>query len=184
MRKVIWGINLTLDGFIDHEKGLADEELHQYWTDFFNNVDVILFGRKMYELLVDYWPTAPSDTSLPKEMIDFAHAINRLPKIVYSRTLEKVEWNATLEREIDPEEIRRLKQQPGKGISISGREIAQKLMEHNLIDEYQFLVQPIILGSGTPLFRDLHEKYQLKLFDTKTFRSGVVCHYYHPERNG
>jgi len=179
MRKIIFAINITIDGFANHTAVIADDALHDFYTDLLSTIDTVLFGRKTYQLLESYWPNAPDDPQATKSMIEFAHKINSIPKIVFSKTLDKATWNNTrLVKENMVEEILKLKNQPGNNLSIGGLSIASHLTKLGLIDEYFFLVQPIILGTGTPLFGNLNDRIDLKLIDTKIFCSGVVAKHY------
>ena len=175
MRKLIFGFNITMDGFINHDVMIADGELHDVFSELLRTADIILFGRVAYNLLADFWPTAAGDTSLPASMREFAKVINPLPKIVFSRTMEKAGWNTTIEREFDPGRIQALKMQPGKNILLGGgASMARTFMKHGLIDEYRFLVQPIMLGQGKRLFNDGRARQDLKLTSTRVLGSGVV----------
>ncbi len=178
-RKIIFAINVTIDGFADHTAVIADDELHDFYTDLLNTVDIVLFGRKTYQLLESFWPIAYEDPGSTKSMLKFADKINSMPKIVFSNTLNEVHWNNTsLVKGNMVEEILKLKNQPGNNLSIGGLSIASHLTKLGLIDEYFFLVQPIILGTGTPLFGNLSDRVDLKLIDTKIFYSGVVAKHY------
>ena len=175
MRKLIFGFNITMDGFINHDAMIADDELHDVASELLRMGDIILFGRVAYNLLADFWPTAAGDTSLPASMREFAKVINPLPKIVFSRTMEKAGWNTTIEREFDPGRIQALKMQPGKNILLGGgASMARTFMKHGLIDEYRFLVHPIMLGQGKRLFDDGRARQDLKLTSTRVLGSGVV----------
>lgn len=173
-------MNISLDGFADHTVAVAaDDELHDFFTDLLNNVDTMLFGRVTYQLMESYWPHAPQDPKATKSMIDFAHKINSMPKVVFSKTLEKAEWNnSRLVRDNVVDEVIKLKQQPGKDLSIGGLSICQNFMRHGLIDEYWLLVQPVIWGNGKRLFDGLKDRINLKLVDMKTFKSGAVALHY------
>ena len=179
MRKLIYAINVTLDGYADHQAGIADAELHTFYADLLRTSDTILYGRVTYQLMASYWPMAPDlPTSTPDE-IYFAHEINRIQKIVFSKTLQKVEWsNSRLVRDDAAEEVIRLKSQPGKDIFVGGLTFAASLMDLGLIDEYWLVVQPILLGSGTPLTKELHNRVDLKLIEYKPFNSGVIALHY------
>ncbi len=183
MRKVIVSIYVTLDGFFAGPKGeidwfVWDEETAKYSKDLLNAIDTVLFGRVTYELMASYWPTASPATEDPV-IID---AMNNLPKIVFSKTLEKVEWNnAKLVKGNIADEVAALKQQPGKDIVIYGSgSIVSTLTQLGLIDEYLIFVNPIVLGSGKPLFKGLKDRLSLKLLKTRTFRNGIVLLYYQP----
>jgi dihydrofolate reductase len=179
MRKLIYAINVTLDGYADHEAGIADDELHTFFAELLRHSGAELYGRVTYELLASYWPLAPDlPTSTPSE-IDFANEANRIPKIVFSKTLEKAEWNnSRLVRGDAVEEVLKLKNQPGKDLLVGGLSLASSLMDAGLVDEYWLVVQPILLGKGTPLTRDLHHRVDLKLLEIKPFKSGVVALHY------
>lgn len=193
MRKLVLSINVSLDGFADHTlfDATADDELHDFFTKQFDTIDICLFGRKTYQLMESYWPIAPQDPNATRGMIDFANRYNAIPKIVFSGTLEKAEWNNTrLVRDDMVEEVIRLKRQPGNTLSIGGISTAQTLMKHNLIDEYVLLVHPVVAGSGRRLFspdeplsgNGLNDRLHLNLMDTKTFKSGVVVLHYEYEK--
>jgi dihydrofolate reductase len=179
MRKLIWAINVTLDGYADHEAVIADDELHYFYADLLKEVDAELFGRKTYDLLESFWPTAAEDPESTKGMIEFAERINSIPKIVFSKTLQKAEWkNTKLVKEDAIAEVRKLKAQAGKSLCIGGISLANNLMQEGLIDEYWIVVQPIILGKGKYLFQNINERKNLKLVDMKIFKSGVAALHY------
>ena len=179
MRKLIFSINVSLDGFADHTVAIADDELHEYSTDQLNTLDAVLFGRVTYQLFESYWPHASEDPQATESDVAFADKINAMPKIVFSRTLRKVDWNnARLSNGDMVEEVLKMKQGDGKSLSIGGISTIQTFMKLNMVDEFWLLVHPVIVGSGRRLFDGLNEKLDLKLVDTKTFRSGVtVLHY-------
>ena len=180
MRQVIWAIQVTLDGFIDHTAMIADEETHQYYADLLETVDTEIFGRITYQLVADYWPTAAQSGSLNPGELAFANRINDLSKIVFSKSLDHVTWkNTRLDRGDVVEQVSRLKQESGRYIAIGGGAVANTLMLHNLIDEYRFLINPIILGRGTPLIRN-GAQANLRLVETRTFSSGCVLVVYRP----
>ena len=183
MRKVIAAINMTLDGFCDHTAGLPDEEIHQHYADLLDNADVILYGRITYQLM-QYWQTLIKNPSDEKSMNDFAIAIDKIPKIVFSHTLKDVEWDsARLSDQAIEEEVLELKQSSNGGskdILVGSRSLIIQLMKFNLIDEYQLCVHPVVAGSGLPLFENINDRTILKLIKTKTFRGGAVMLYYEP----
>ena len=183
MRKIIAAINMTLDGFCDHTEGIADDELHQHYTDLLNNADTILYGRITYQLM-EYWRTVLEDPSDEKSMNDFAIAIDRLPKIVFSHTLKNVEWESAklANRDIE-EEVLELKQQSGAAVLVGSRSLIIQLMKLNLIDEYQLCVHPVIAGKGLPLFENVSDRTVLKLVKTKTFNGGAIIIYYEPKKD-
>lgn len=183
MRNLFLAINVSLDGFADHTVAIADDELHEFYSGLLDNTDIALFGRVTYQLMESYWPHAHRDSEATKSILDFADKFNAIPKIVFSRTLQKAGWNNTrLVRDNMVEEVTKLKQQPGKNILIGGLSICQEFMRHGLIDEYRIVVHPVIVGKGKRLFDGLNDRIALKLVDTKTFRSGVVVLHYQPDR--
>ncbi|HEY6915955.1 MAG TPA: dihydrofolate reductase family protein [Paludibacter sp.] len=180
MRKLIAGINMTLDGFCDHTAVIPDEEIHQHYTELLVNADVILYGRITYQLM-QYWQPLLKNPSGEKSMDDFALAIDRIPKIVFSHTLKNTEWDsAKLSTESLEEMVSELKQQPGRDILVGSRSLIIQLMKLNLIDEYQLCVHPVVAGSGLPLFENMNDRTVLKLIKTKTFGSGAILLYYEP----
>lgn len=180
MRKLVAAINMTLDGFCDHTAGIPDEEIHQHYTDLLSNADTILYGRITYQLM-EYWRTLLENPSEEKSMNDFANAIDKIPKIVFSHTLKNVEWEtAKLALRNLEEEVLELKQQSGKDILVGSRSLIIQLMKLNLIDEFQLCIHPVIVGTGLPLFENIKDRTVLKLIKTKTFSGGAVMLYYEP----
>jgi dihydrofolate reductase len=179
MRKLIFGINITLDGCCDHTKGNPNEEVHGYFTELLREADVLLYGRKTYELMVPFWPdTAKDNSATTKAMDDFARAFDAVGKIVVvSRTLEKAEGNTVIIRSNLRDEILKLKQEEGKAIVAGGVDVPTQLMQLGLIDEYHVVVHPVIAGEGRRLFdgASLPEQMQLKLVGSKVFASGHVA---------
>ena len=179
MRKLIFGINLTLDGCCDHTKGIADEEVHDYFTQLLSETDTLVYGRKTYELMVPFWPdVAKSNSGSNKAMNDFAQAFASVSKIVvFSKTLEKAEGKTKIVRANLKEEILKLKQEPGKDILVGGVDIPSQLIRLGLVDEYRVVVHPIIAGEGRRLLdsTSLQEKLRLKLVESKIFQSGCVA---------
>ena len=181
MRKIIAAINMTLDGFCDHTAGLPDEEIHQHYAELLDTADAILYGRTTYQLMA-FWRTLLENPSEEKSMNDFAMAIDRIPKIVFSKTLQNVEWeSANLAERTIEEEVLELKKHLGKDILIGSRSLIIQLMELNLIDEYQLCVHPVVEGSGLPLFENINHRIILKLIKTKIFSGGAVMLYYEPK---
>jgi dihydrofolate reductase len=178
MRKVIAAINMTLDGSYDHTAGIADDEIHQHYTDLLNNADSILYGRITYQLM-EYWRTVLENPSDEKSMNDFAVAIDKIPKIVFSHTLKDVDWgSAKLENNDIEKVVLALKQQPGKDILVGSRSLIIQLLKLNLVDELQLCIHPVIAGVSMPLFEDIKDRTVLKLIETKTFGGGAVTLYY------
>ena len=181
MRKLIFGINITLDGCCDHTKQFADEEIHEYWTDVLREAGLLVYGRKTYELMVPFWPEVAKTQSATKALNEFAQAFDSINRVVFSRSLDGVEDNKTRIVRADlRDEILKLKQEQGKNILVGGVDIPSQLIELGLIDEYYFMVLPIIAGDGRRLMdgMGLQEKSQLKLVETKTFKSGSVALHY------
>jgi dihydrofolate reductase len=180
MRKLIAAINMTLDGFCDHTAGIPDDEIHHHYADLLNNADTILYGRITYQLM-EYWRTLLENPSDEKSMNDFAIAIDKIPKIVFSHKLKNVEWGSAklATRDIE-EEALELKQRPGKDILVGSRSLIIQLMKLNLLDEYQLCIHPVIAGTGLPLFENIKDRTVLKLIKTKTFSGGAVALYYEP----
>jgi dihydrofolate reductase len=183
MRKLIAGINMTLDGFCDHTAIIPDEEIHQHYTQLLSEADAILYGRITYQLM-EYWQPFVKNPSGEKAMDDFAIAIDKISKIVFSHTLKNVEWeSAKLANRAIEKEVLELKQQSGKDILVGSRSLIMQSMKLNLIDEFQLCVHPVISGKGLPLFENIHDRTILKLLKTKTFGSGAVILYYEPIKN-
>ena len=182
MRKVIAAINMTLDGFCDHTAGIPDEEIHQHYTELLKQGDAILYGRTTYQLM-EFWRTLLENPSEDKSMNDFAQVINKIPKIVFSRTLKNVDWkSAAIAKRDLKEEVLELKQQSGKDILIGSRSLIIQLMKLNLINEYQLCIHPVVAGNGLPLFENINDRTILKLIKTKTFGGGAVTLYYEPNK--
>jgi dihydrofolate reductase len=185
MRNVVLSVQVSLDGFIARPNGeldwhLVDREVNEYARDLLDSFDTLVFGRATYQVMAYYWPTATPDDPVEARI---AERLNNLPKLVFSRTLKKLEWkNSRLATGGIVEEIRKLKKEPGKDIGIGGTSIVSALAPLGLIDEYKILVVPVVLGSGKPLFKNIKESISLKLRKTRTFSSGLVLLDYHPEK--
>jgi dihydrofolate reductase len=178
MRNVIFAINLTLDGCCDHTKQVADDESHEFFTQLLREVDLLVFGRKTYELMVPFWPEVAKNQSMTKASNEFARTFDSVDKIVFSRSLGSAEdKNTRIFRTNLRDEILKLKQEPGKNILVGGVDIPSQLIELGLVDEYRFVVGPIIAGEGRRLLEgvSLRERLQLKLVESKIFKSGCVA---------
>ena len=172
---------MTLDGFCDHTAGIPDDEIHQHYAELLSDADAILYGRITYQLM-QFWQTLLKDPSGEKSMDDFAVAIDKVPKIVFSHSLKHTGWDsAKLSNRPIEEEVLLLKQQPGKAIFVGSRSLIIQLMKLNLIDELQLCVHPVIEGKGLPLFENITDRTLLKLIKTKTFNGGAVILYYAPK---
>jgi dihydrofolate reductase len=188
MRKVIYGMFVSVDGFIEGPNReidwhVVDEELHTFSNDLQAEVGAYLFGRRMYEVMA-YWETADQNLSSPAYELEFARNYKRIPKIVFSKTLEQVEGNARLVREGAIEEVAKLKAQPGKDLEIGGAGLASTFIPLGMVDEYRIFIHPAVLGSGTPFFPALDKPINLRLVETHRFGSGVVYLRYQHESEG
>ena len=178
MRNVIFAINITLDGCCDHTKFNPDDEVLEYFTHLTREVDLQVFGRKTYQLMVPYWPEVAQDQSASKADKEFARAFDSTKKLVFSRSLDSVEdKNTRIVRTDLREEILKLKHEPGKNILVGGVDVPSQLIKLGLVDEFRFVVSPVIVGEGRRLLEgvNLPEKLQLRLADSKTFKSGCVA---------
>jgi dihydrofolate reductase len=181
MRSLIYAINITLDGCCDHTKMIAEEELLEHYTQLLRDADLV-YGRKTYQLMVPYWPDVAKDQSATKGDRDFAQAFASANKVVFSQSLDDAEAkkgdkNARVVRTNLRDEILKLKREPGKNIIAGGVDIPSQLIELGLVDEYHFVVQPVIVGEGRRLLegKSLPEKLKLKLVESKTLKSGSVA---------
>lgn len=188
MRKIVVTMWISLDGFIAGPNEamdwvLVDDEMGKYEDSMVSNAATLLLGRVTYDSFAGAWPYVPDNPDVSEGEKAYARKVNALQKVVFSKSLEKAEWhNSKLMREVNPAEIEKLKQEPGKDIVIYGSaSIVQQLTNLGLIDEYQLLVHPIVLGSGKRLFKDVSNT-NLKLVETKTFSSGVVLLTYQPTK--
>ncbi|MGW9184473.1 dihydrofolate reductase family protein [Agromyces sp. NPDC055661] len=187
MRPLRYSINVTLDGCVHHEAGLPpDEESMRYWTAEMERADALIFGRVTYEMMESAW-RRPATGAWPDWMgeweIPFAEAIDRSKKHVVSSTLSGVDWNAELVRGDVGHAVQQLKQEPGEGLYVGGVTLPLALADLGLIDEYAFLVQPVLAGHGPTLLAGLRERIQLELVDRHEFRSGAVALRYRPARS-
>jgi dihydrofolate reductase len=178
MRKLVYSMGVSLDGFIAGPDGeidwsAPDEELHRFHNQQTRELGGHLLGRRLYEEMV-YWETADENPSAPEHELEFARIWKALPKIVFSKTLEKVEGNTRLVRDGVAEEVAKLKEQPGKDLAVGGAGLASTFIALGLVDEYRLFVTPVVLGGGTPFFPALDERIELELVETQTFGSRVV----------
>jgi dihydrofolate reductase len=178
MRNVIYAINFTLDGCCDHTKFNPDEGMLEHYTQLIRDVDLFVYGRKTYQLMVPYWPDIAKSQSETKADIEFAQTFVSKKKVVFSRSLASTDnGNTRIVRTNLRDEILKLKQEPGQPILAGGADIPSQLIELGLVDEYRFVVAPIIAGEGRRLMEgvSLREKVQLKLVESKVFKSGYVA---------
>jgi dihydrofolate reductase len=181
MRKLIAAINMTVDGFCDHTAGIADEETHRHYSELLSSADTMLFGRVTYQLMESHWPSVVQNPTGDKPIDEFAVLIDNISKVVFSRTLENVDWkNTKLKKEIIAEEILELKQRASKNVLVGSPSLIIALAQLGLIDEYQLCVHPIILGKGLTLFKNINDSISLKLLKTKIFGCGALVLYYEP----
>lgn len=180
MRKLSYGIGVSLDGYINDRDGRIDwtdpdEELHQFHNDRFREIEISLHGRKLYELMAEYWPHIPEDAS-PIER-EFSELWTGKPKVVFSRTLADVDWNSTLVRENAVEVVRELKAEGDGVMEVGGAGLAASLLPHGLIDEYLLFVSPVLVGGGTPLFPAFDKRVPLELVETRQFATALMLRY-------
>jgi dihydrofolate reductase len=182
MRKLVAVTNMTLDGFCDHTAVNPDAEVHQHYTDLLNESGVALYGRVTYQLM-QFWQSLVKEPSGNPSMDDFAKAIDRLPKIVFSHTLKHTDWDTARLASNNLElEVSLLKEQTGGSILVGSPGLIVSLTKLNLIDEYQICVHPVVAGAGLPLFREISEKFSLRLVSSKVFASGALLLTYEPLR--
>src|SRR5829696_8201071 len=181
MRPLRYSINVTLDGCCDHRAGFTDEELHRHWAENLAQADVLLFGRVTYEMMEAAW-RPPASEAMPDWTKPFARTIDAAKKYVVSSTLDRVDWNAEIVQGDLGKAIQQLKQEPGKGLFTGGVTLPLGLADLGLIDEYEFVVQPILAGHGPTLFAGLSERLELKLVGRQEFRSGAVALRYQPSQ--
>lgn len=183
---------ISIDGYFEgpnHDISWhnVDEESNNFAIEMLRGVDTILFGRRTYQLFEDYWPNAAKDPAISSDNLEIANLINDMNKIVFSKTLHRVEekenWkNIRLVHDVNPNEIKHWKEQPGKDMSIGGNNLCANLVRKDLVDEFRIMIDPIVLGNGTPIFKGLEDTMNLKLEKTKTFASGNVLLTYRPSR--
>ena len=181
MRPLRYSINVTLDGCCDHRAMFADEDLHRHAVENLNRADALLFGRVTYEMMEAAF-RSPRPGALPEWMEPFGRTIDAAKKYVVSSTLDRVDWNAELVRGDLGQAVQQLKRESGKGLFVGGVKLAQALTELGLIDEYEFVVHPILVGHGPTLFAGLSKRVDLKLVSRLEFGSGAVAMRYEPRR--
>ncbi|MFF4970762.1 dihydrofolate reductase family protein [Streptomyces sp. NPDC001083] len=189
MRKIVLMMSVSLDGYIegpDREIGWhrVDEELHQHFNEEISRFGALLDGRVTHELMAAYWPTADQDPAATPTEAEFARIWRDIPKIVYSRTLERSDWNTTVVREVVPEEVRALKEEPGGDLGLGGADLTATFLRHDLVDELRIYVHPVLIGGGTPLFPKADTLTALRLTGTRTFGNGVVLLRYERDTGG
>ena len=181
MRKVVFAVNITTDGYCNHTDMIADDEMHEYFTKLPRNASLLLYGRITCQLIVPYWPDVARNQSEDEATNEFARVFDSLDMVVFSTTLKHVEGqNRRIVRTNVAEEVVALKQQPGKDIGVGSLSIASQLSARGLIDEYRFVVHPVVAGKGPRLFETVQPQDTLRLdfIGSETFRSGVVALHY------
>lgn len=187
MRRIIFMISVSLDGFFegpDRELDwhLVDDELHSHFNEQLATMGAFLDGRRTYELMAEFWPTADADPGSTAPMVEFVRIWRQMRKLVFSRTFTEADWNTRVVHDVVAEEIMELKARPGGDIALGGAELAAEFMRQNLIDEYRLYVHPVILGQGHPLFGSASAPTSLRLVDHRPFGNGVVLlRYERPE---
>jgi len=190
MGKIVLWMSVSVDGFMEGpdreiDWHLVDDELHSHFNAELAAMGAFLDGRVTYQLMAAFWPTADADPSSPGPVAEFARIWREMPKIVYSRTLERADWNTTIVREVVVGEVMALKARPGGDLALGGADLAATFMRHDLIDEYRLYVHPVLLGRGKPLFGPLDARVALELAGTRAFGNGVVLlRYRRPAANG
>jgi dihydrofolate reductase len=179
MRKIVVHMGVSLDGFFegpgrDISWHHMDDEMHASINEYLATTSAFLFGRVTHELMAEFWPTADQDPAVNGPTREFAGIYRRIPRIVFSRTLEQDEWASSVHREVDPAEIRALQQQPGGDMTVGGAELIETFRRHDLIDEYRLFVNPVLLGRGRRLFGDAGAPTGLRLAEVRRFGNGVV----------
>jgi len=179
MRKIVVHMAVSLDGFFEGPDGdisghRVDDDMHTYMNEYTATTSAFLFARVLHQLMADFWPTADQDPEISEPMGDFAGIYRGIPRIVFSRTLGQDQWATAVHREVDPEEIRSLQQQPGGDMTVGGADLIRTFRRHDLIDEYRLYVNPVLVGRGRKLFADDDDPGDLRLVETRTFGNGVV----------
>ncbi|PRX97807.1 dihydrofolate reductase family protein [Allonocardiopsis opalescens] len=187
MRKLVYAMSTTLDGYVkgrgdDISWSGPDDELMDFHNQQTERYDTSLYGRGLYENMASYWPHVPDDPAADPRELEFARAWLKLRKVVFSTTLESVEWNSTLVRGDIVAEVARLKAMPGRDMDLGGATLAASFIRLGLVDEFQTWVHPVVLGGGTPFLPPLDSSFKMRLIESRTFRSGVVYLRYEPVR--
>jgi len=179
MGKLIYGFNVSVDGYVADARGNIDwsepsDELHQYWNDFERETALSFYGRRLYELMAAYWPTADEAPDAAPLIVDFAHIWRNMPKVVFSSTLKSVDWNSRLERGDPVEVVTRLKNATDGPMEVAGATLAAPIVQAGLVDEYRIVVAPVAVGGGTPFLPTLPSWMSLKLLENRTFPGGTI----------
>jgi dihydrofolate reductase len=183
MRKIVVMLSVSVDGFVEGpdkeiDWHLVDDELHDHFNQQLAAMSAFLSGRVTYELMARFWPTADQDPTSTRPMVEFARIWRNMPKIVFSKTLERSSWNTTIVRDVVPEEIHALKARPGGDMALGGADLAEAFRQKDLVDEYRLYIHPVVLGRGKLLFQPAEARTPLRLVDTRRFGNGVVLLHY------
>jgi dihydrofolate reductase len=188
MGTLIYGFNVSVDGFVNDAQGSIDwsepsDELHQYWNDFERETALTFYGRRLYDLMSAYWPTADEDPDTPPVIVDYARVWRAMPKVVFSRTLESVDWNSRLERGDPVEVVTKLKAETDGRLEVAGATLAAPIVRAGLVDEFRIVIAPILVGGGTPFFPTLPSWMSLRMVENRTFPCGTVLLRYEAKRD-
>lgn len=188
MGTLIYGFNVSVDGYVADAQGNIDwsdpsDELHQYWNDFERETACAFYGRRLYDLMSAYWPTADEDTDAPPLIVDFAHIWRAMPKVVFSHTVESVGWNSRLERGDPVEVVRKLKAETDGQLEVAGPTLAAPIVQAGLVDEFRMVIAPAAVGGGLPFFPPLPSWIRLRLVENRSFPGGVVLLRYEAVRD-
>ena len=172
-------MSVSVDGYMEGPNReidwhMVDDELHRHLNGWLGKAGGFLEGRITYELMAEFWPTADQDPDATPTVVEFAGIWRAMPKVVYSRTLERADWNATVVHEVVPAEVLALKAQPGGDLVLGGAELGAEFARHDLIDEYRLYVHPVVIGRGRPMLQPSDAKVELRPVETRTFGNGVV----------
>ena len=183
MRKIIWTMSVSVDGYMEGPSReidwhMVDDELFRHLNGWLAGAGDFLEGRVTYELMAEFWPTADQDPAATPTVVEFAQIWRDMPKVVYSRTLERADWNATVVHDVVPAEVLALKAQPGGDLVLGGADLGAEFARHDLIDEYRLYVHPVVIGRGRPMLRPSDAMVPLRPVETHTFGSGVVMFRY------
>lgn len=186
--KLIYGFNVSVDGYIADANGSIDwsepsDELHQYWNDYERGTALSFYGRRLYELMSAYWPTADQAPDATPTIVDYARVWRDMPKVVFSRTLESVDWNSRLERGNPVDVVRQLKAETDGRLEVAGATLAAPIVQAGLVDEYRIVLAPTAVGGGLPFFPALPSWISLRLVENRTFPGGVVLLRYEAKRD-
>jgi dihydrofolate reductase len=179
VRRIIWTMSVSVDGYMEGPNReidwhMVDDELHRHMNAWLGQAGGFLEGRLTYELMAEFWPTADQDPEATPTIVEFARIWRDMPKVVYSRTLQRADWNTTVAHDVVPGEILALKGQADGDLVVGGAVVGSEFARHDLIDEYRLYVHPVVIGRGRPALRPSDAKVQLRLVETHTFGNGVV----------